>query len=346
MALAARQRSEVPQLPAEPAKRLQASVIIPTHNRRELLEMTLRCLSRQTVDLSTIEVIVVADGCDDGTHDMLRFQRWPFSLRPLQHSQRGSAVSRNAAAAVAMAPVLIFLDDDVMAAPDLVEKHLAAHRDGQPAVGIGRLSPASMQAVPGWWRWLEEQLQSQYRAMQRGKRRVDGLCLYSGNCSVSREAFLKINGFNEKLEHSEDVELGMRLEKVGVSFRLALDASAEHWGCRGYSSWRDMASCYGRWDADLIFKAEFPSALERLRAEYRSRGRLRQSVIMSSLRSEQRLRLFVAALRIVGAASGAMRLPVLERKAYGAIYDLTYWKGVSDELGGLRAVARTVGRAP
>jgi len=346
MVLAARQRSDVPEPPAEAAATLRASVIVPTHDRRELLERTLLCLSQQTVDLSTVEVIVVADGCSDGTLDMLRFHRWPFPLRVLRHSQRGPAASRNAAAAVARAPVLIFLDDDVMAAPDLVDKHLAAHSDGVPTVAIGRLSPASMPGVPGWWRWLEGQLDSQYRAMLCGKRRVDGVCLYSGNCSMSREAFLQMQGFNEKLEHSEDIELGMRLEKAGVSFRLALDASAEHWGCRGYSSWREMARCYGRWDADLIFKAEFPSALERLRAEYRERGRLRQSLIASALHDERRLNAFAGGLRAVAAVSGVLRLCALERKAYGAIYDLTYWKGVSDELGGLRAVARTVRRTP
>jgi GT2 family glycosyltransferase len=325
---------------------LRASVIIPTHNRKDLLDMTLRRLTEQNVDLSTIEVIVAADGCCDGSVEMLRRREWPFSLRVLPHSQRGRSASRNAASKVARASVLIFLDDDVMAAPDLIEKHMAAHSDGAPAVAIGRLAPASMQGVPAWWRWLEGQLEKQYQAMLGGKRRVDGLCLYSGNCSVSREAFIRLRGFNEKLMHSEDIELGMRLEKAGVSFRLALGASAEHWGCRGYSSWCDMARSYGSWDADLIFKAEFPSALERLRREFRCRGRTRRAFVLWSLRSERRLRLAIATLRAVGVASGAVRLSSMERKAYGAIYDLTYWKGVSDELGGLRAVAGPSGRAP
>jgi hypothetical protein len=182
--------------------------------------------------------------------------------------------------------------------------------------------------------------------MLKGHRPVDGLCLYSGNCSVNREAFLQLSGFNEKLEHAEDIELGMRLEKAGLDFRLALDASAEHWGWRDYASWRGMAYSYGCWDADLIFKAEFPSALERLRHEFRCRGRVRRALIMSSLRSERRLRSYVAGLRAAGIVFGALRVSPLARKAYGAIYDLTYWKGVSDELGGLRAVAGPAGREP
>ncbi|MGA2284765.1 MAG: glycosyltransferase [Dehalococcoidia bacterium] len=318
--------------------RLRCSVIIPTHNRRQLLERTLDCLCRQTVDMAAIEVIVVADNCDDGTAEMLSLRRWPFSLRVLEHAQCCPAASRNAAAAIALAPVLIFLDDDVMAAPDLVERHLAAHEDGKPAVAIGRLAPASMKGVPGWARWLETQLEEHYRALLSGRRQTDGLCLYSGNCSVSRAAFLKANGFNERLSHSEDIELGLRLQKAAVPFRLALDASAEHWGYRDYTSWRDRAYYYGRWDADLVFKAEFPSALARLRREFRNRGRLRRWLIRFLLGSEQRLRLFQAGCRALAVTLAVGRAHLLERKAYGAIYDLTYWKGVADGLGGLRAM--------
>jgi GT2 family glycosyltransferase len=346
MALAARRASKIqPPAGEQVTTPFQASAIIPTHNRQQLLEMTLEHLARQTVDLSSVEVIVVADGCTDGTIDMLTSHGWPFSLRVLQQEQRGRACARNAAAAAARAPVLIFLDDDVMAAPDLIEKHLAEHQDDVPTAAIGRLAPASMRGVPGWHRWVEGQLEKQYRAMLKGRRLISGVCLYSGNCSISRDAFLKINGFNERLPYSEDIELGLRLEKAGVRFRLALDASAEHWGYRGYDSWLDMAHSYGRWDAGLLYNAEFPSAVARLRDEYRRRGRIRQRFVSSALKSEQRLRLSVGALRLLAVACGFVRFSFLERKAYGAIYELTYWKGVSDELGGLRAVARGVGRA-
>jgi GT2 family glycosyltransferase len=339
MTLAAKQRGELSRRCGRPVGKPLASVIIPTHNRRELLEMVLKHIARQTVDLSSIEVIVVADGCNDGTLEMLGGCRWPFPVQILQHSQQNSGASRNAGAAIAQAPVLVFLDDDIMAAPDLIERHLAAHRDGLPTAAIGRLAPASMRGVPGWERWLEGQLEKQYRAMQQGRRRIGGLRLYSGNCSVSRDAFLEVGGFNEQLSLSEDVELGLRLEKAGVAFRLALDASGEHWGYRDYSSWRNMAYGYGRWDADLVFKREFPFALERLRDEYTRHGRIRHWFVSSALKGEAQMRLLVAAFRVLAIASGLVRISLLERRAYAAIYELTYWQGVSDELGGLRAVA-------
>jgi GT2 family glycosyltransferase len=337
--LAEQQKSEASRRRRRPARKPLVSVVIPTHDRRELLEMALEHIAGQTVDLSSIEVIVVADSCSDGTLEMLSGRRWPFPLRILQNSQQNSAASRNAGAAIARAPVLVFLDDDIMAAPDLIERHLAVHRDGQPAVAIGRLASASVRGVPGWGRWLEGQLEKQYRAMQEGRRRIGGLSLYGGNCSVSRDAFLEIGGFNEAMSLSEDIELGMRLEKAGVAFRLALDASGEHWGHHRYAAWRDRAYRYGRWDAALVFKREFSFALDRLRGEYARRGRIRHIFVSSALRGEAHMRLFVAAFHMLAIASGLVRLSFLERRAYAAIYELAYWKGVSDELGGLRAVA-------
>lgn len=77
MTLAAKQRGELSRPRGRPVGKPLASVIIPTHNRRELLEMVLKHIAGQTVDLLSIEVIVVADGCSDGTIEMLGSRRWP-----------------------------------------------------------------------------------------------------------------------------------------------------------------------------------------------------------------------------------------------------------------------------
>jgi hypothetical protein len=107
-----------------------------------------------------------------------------------------------------------------------------------------------------------------------------------------------------------------------------------------------MAYNYGRWDAGLVFRSEFPCALGRLRHEYGRHGQMRRSFTLRAIRSEQRLRVMTGALRAVAFTAGLARLFPLQRKTYGAIYDITYWKGVSDELGGLRAVISGNGVMP
>jgi GT2 family glycosyltransferase len=211
-------------------------------------------------------------------------------------------------------------------------------------VAVGRLAPASGSGVPPWWRWLEGQLEKQYRAMAAGERGIDGFCLYSGNFSVSRDAFFEAGGFDERLGHCEDIELGLRLQRRGARFVLALQARGEHWGYRDYGSWREMARRYGRWDAMLALDAGHASACQRLVAGYRRRGRALSLLGPLLLRQRRHLEIFVRLLRRSARAAGVLRLGSLERSVYGAIYDLTYWSEVCAAIGGWSDFSRIVGR--
>ena len=87
----------------------RVSVCITTHNRREELARTLLALD----DLvpAPDEVLVLADGCQDGTVTMLR-EAWP-QVRVIEHAiAQGSIPSRNALAQAATGDILLSLDDD------------------------------------------------------------------------------------------------------------------------------------------------------------------------------------------------------------------------------------------
>jgi GT2 family glycosyltransferase len=320
------------------------SIVIPTHNRCGLLEKVLDRLATQTIDVAAMEVIVVADGCSDDTEEMLRSQNRPFDLRVVAQEQRGAGASRNAGARVARAPIVIFIDDDIMAAPDLVEQHLRAHREEGTTVTIGRLAPDPSPKVPGWWRWLEWQVEKQYRMMQAGQRPIDGRRLYSGNFSVEREAFLQVGGFDETLRHSEDVELGLRLEQNDATFGLAVAASGEHCGYTSYRAWLDMAYRYGRWDGALAVNPEYASPWEATFGAYRRRSRWLRLCAKRVLDHPGTFKTLMRLLRSGGVIAGALRLRALERSFYAGIYDLTYWQGVCDEWGGASVLWRTLGR--
>jgi len=90
-----------------------ASVIIPTFNRLSLLKETLDSVRQQT--FRDFEIIVVNDGCTDGTGEWLRSQP---DLRIVEQKNSGIADSRNNGANVAKARWLAFLDHDDLWAPD------------------------------------------------------------------------------------------------------------------------------------------------------------------------------------------------------------------------------------
>jgi GT2 family glycosyltransferase len=84
-------------------------ICIATHNRYEDLARTLRELAR--LDPQPAEIIVLADGCTDGTTEFVT-QSFP-AIRLLEHPKaRGSIPSRNEMAAACRSEIFLSLDDD------------------------------------------------------------------------------------------------------------------------------------------------------------------------------------------------------------------------------------------
>jgi cellulose synthase/poly-beta-1,6-N-acetylglucosamine synthase-like glycosyltransferase len=84
------------------------SVIIPTYNRKDLLEQALASVWAQTS--TDYEVIVADDGSTDGTWEEL--QAFGSGVRVLRQENKGAGAARNAGAAAAKGSYLAFLDSD------------------------------------------------------------------------------------------------------------------------------------------------------------------------------------------------------------------------------------------
>ena len=67
------------------------SIIIPTHNRGNSLRRTLNAMCFQTYPVDNFEVLVVADGCTDGTIEMLQSYQAPFTLNIIEQKGQGAA---------------------------------------------------------------------------------------------------------------------------------------------------------------------------------------------------------------------------------------------------------------
>lgn len=88
---------------------LAVATCIATHNRREELARTLAEIAR--LDPPPDEILVLADGCTDGTAAWVRAE-YP-AIRLLEHATaRGSIPSRNELAEASRCDIFISLDDD------------------------------------------------------------------------------------------------------------------------------------------------------------------------------------------------------------------------------------------
>jgi glycosyltransferase involved in cell wall biosynthesis len=206
------------------------SIVIPTFNRRNTLARTLPTTLQQSLSSSRYEVIVVVDGSTDGTADLLRSYEDHPGLRFAQQLNRGQAAARNAGLALATGRLVLFLDDDLLCAPVLLDEHLRAHDlRSSPALVFGPvgLSGASRPGLATSWIRADVELTMSRLARQRP---VDGLMdvtVYP-NSSVDRRLILECGGFDERFVGAgEDTELGLRLWKEGVEFCYAPDARTE-----------------------------------------------------------------------------------------------------------------------
>src|SRR5260370_24686334 len=117
---------------------IEISVISPTHNRSKLLERHLLLLKEQSLPLDNFEVIVSADGCTDDTPSVVRNLDVPYRITLLERNPgTGAAGARNRGAAVARADVLLFLDDDMEPARELLSAHVRAHQSIPESVVLG-----------------------------------------------------------------------------------------------------------------------------------------------------------------------------------------------------------------
>lgn len=98
------------------------TVIVPTHQRRDLIARALESVMTQTAPPG--EIIVVDDGSDDGTADHVRAS-FP-GVRVIEQDNRGVSAARNRGIAAARGRLLAFLDSDDTWLPDKLGRQLAA----------------------------------------------------------------------------------------------------------------------------------------------------------------------------------------------------------------------------
>lgn len=186
-------------------------------------------LSEQTYPLDQIEVIVVADGCVDGTVEMLSNHQAPFKLHFLWQSGQGAATARNYGASQAQGDIIVFLDDDIEPTPDLVAAHMRIHKQKSGHVVIGYYPPviqgSSLLSIEmrSWWEIM-------FRTMRQPGHRFTYRDLLSGNCSLSAELFAEVGGFDTAFRSCgyEDYEFGVRLIKAGAQLTFSQEAVGYH----------------------------------------------------------------------------------------------------------------------
>ena len=310
------------------------SIVIPTFNRRRALERTLAGLAAQTPIDHEFEVIVVSDGSTDGTDDWLRSGATPLPVSAHFQQNSGPASARNRGVAAAEGTLVLFLDDDVVPAADLIAAHLRHHADlDDDVVVIGPMRTPDDCVLSPWVRWEQRTLYRQYDALLRGEWEATPRQFYTANASVSRRHLEEAGGFNPSFRRAEDVELAYRLADAGVSFAFAPDAVVLHYAERSFESWRTNASAYGRNDVRFGRDHGQPWLLAAVFREFHSRNPLVRALVRVSLEHPRVAQPLASALAVTARAMSRTGPDRVSDAALSALYNLEYYRGMAAELG-------------
>lgn len=193
------------------AAAIAVSVVVPTCGRLDLLDRCLDALTRQTLDASSYEVIVVDDAPSHNTLHLVAGWRARTALRGprlayvANAGPHGPAAARNRGWRAAQAPIIAFTDDDTVPAADWLANALAAFG-------------AEVDALCGR---IEMPLPARPTDYQRDARRLETAEFVTANCFCRKGVLEALDGFDERFTAPwrEDCDLHFRL--LGINARLA-----------------------------------------------------------------------------------------------------------------------------
>lgn len=297
-------------------------MVIPSYNRRAMLERCLAALTGQSQDPSSFEVVVVDDGSSDGTTEMVEALDTPFELRLLRQKQGGWAAAQNAGIEASAGRLCLLIDDDIIASPHLVSAHIAGHAAAPgAAIGIGPLTQEPHSGNDWYARAFAAEWDKHYAAL--ASRQPTWMDCYGGNLSMPRTALLETGGFASDLAAAADVELAFRLCEAGAAPAFFADADAIHDDQKPGS--RLLRDAELRGVAYLQIVARHSGAEEDLLGTFEEGSGREQAIRRGLIALRVRPRLLSALGRAMPSADGRVFL-------HHAIQRFAFWRSVRHEV--------------
>tara|TARA_Y100001968_G_C19340600_1_gene709289 strand:+ start:341 stop:1270 length:930 start_codon:yes stop_codon:yes gene_type:complete len=202
------------------------SVVIPTYNRKPILEKCLRSLEIQDINktIHKYEVVVVDDGSTDGTQKWLQENSQSFPhVELFSQDHCGPSTGRNLGVRKAKGDVIVFIDSDLVVTRKFLSSHIdsllrAWEKEGTKlCFTYGSVINTNNFDSPTSEKYKISDLSWAYFA--------------TGNVAIHKKVLEQAGLFDTNfiLYGWEDLELGERLRKMGVRLIKCPRAVGYHW---------------------------------------------------------------------------------------------------------------------
>ena len=204
------------------------SVIIPTYNRLPILEKCLRALEKQRLSAHSVvtdyEVVLVDDGSTDGTLEWLEAHQEEFPhVRSHSQVHLGPAAARNLGVEQAQGEMIIFIDSDLVVTEHFLEAHAETLVKKKKEMGSDRIF------TYGWvinTNNFNDPTSEPYKLTD-----FSAAYFATGNVAIARKWLKQAGLFDTRFQLYgwEDLELGVRLKKLGLKLIKCPEAVGYHW---------------------------------------------------------------------------------------------------------------------
>ena len=200
---------------------IKVSVIIPTYKRPLLLKRCLTALMVQDFKKEEYEIIVVTDGLDEDTENMLKEIYLSNDFNNLFHYslpfKKGPAAARNAGWRMASGALVLFTDDDCIPEVHWVRNYYNAFEFyQQDFIAFTGKIVVPLSAAPTDFELNTANLESAE--------------FVTANCGCTKQALEEVNGFDESFTMAwrEDSDLEFRLLKKDIPIKKIDEAMVIH----------------------------------------------------------------------------------------------------------------------
>ncbi|MEL6165536.1 MAG: glycosyltransferase [Cyanobacteria bacterium J06628_3] len=204
------------------------SVVIPTYNRKPILEKCLKALEVQSLSQESVvtdyEIVLVDDGSTDGTLEWLETNTEDFPhVQTFEQEHMGPAAARNLGVEKAKGDTIIFIDSDLVVTENFLQAHADALTEGQNKLGNDRFFTYG--AVINTANF-DNPTSEPYKLTD-----YSAAFFATGNVAIPKHWLEKAGLFDTsfQLYGWEDLELGVRLKNLGLKLIKCPKAVGYHW---------------------------------------------------------------------------------------------------------------------
>jgi anaerobic magnesium-protoporphyrin IX monomethyl ester cyclase len=175
----------------------KVSIIIPCQNRKGFLKKSIDALLKQNYDAQNYEIIIVDDGSNDGTREMIDKLQTDVSLKYIFWPRKTPFIKgaplnrvgpvRNLGVKFASSDIIIFIDCDIVVNPNFIKEHIKSHKKYDIVIGPSIREKSGKDVREGYFKICNDDLSKMDCIWELA---------HEGNISFNKKDFLNVGGFS------------------------------------------------------------------------------------------------------------------------------------------------------